>query len=259
MKTADEKAWLTNMDNPDNAGFIEKCTNLYGDDLDRFIKSQFTESNTEENNVKLTGNGSWMDEEDIREKYEKKPQRLAAILKNAARWTCPDGEVELIQDMSYKTAYEHNQLNKLKHERSMETKEILKKAKEPKVVTSVETVKKEEDAREKQNEPKPFTPPQLATLTKGKASIEKAVEDLIKSRDEANTKDLMADMPKYMTPNVEQTLAAASVLVSELEVLLEALKGPYKPMCTRIVDSKKELIETRKRLQMFMGDAVSHK
>ena len=140
------------------------------------------------------------------------------------------------------------------------------KAKKPKVVTSVATVKKEEDAenarekpREKQNEPKPFTPPQLATLTKGKASIEKAVEDLIKSRDEANTKDLMADMPKYMTPNVEQTLAAASVLVSELEVLLEALKGPYKPMCTRIVDSKKELIETRKRLQMFMGDAVSHK
>ena len=259
MQTGDEKAWLANMPNPDKAVFIEKCTNLYGDDLDRFIKSQFTETNTEENNVKLTGNGDWMDEEDIREKYVKKPQRLAAILKNASRWTCPVAEVELIEDMSYKTAYEHNQLNKLKNERSMETKEILKKAKKPKVVSSIAAVKKEEDAREKQNEPKPLTPPQVSTLTKGKATIEKAIEDLSKSRDEANTKDLMADMPKYMKPNVEQTLAAASLLVSELEVLLEALKGPYKPMCTRIVDSKKELIDTRKRLEMFMGDAVSHK
>ena len=42
-----------------------------------------------------------MDEEDLREKCKSKPNRLAAIIQNAKRFTRPISKVELIEDMEY--------------------------------------------------------------------------------------------------------------------------------------------------------------
>ena len=259
LKTPDEKAAYANMSESSKARFLEKCADLYGDDLDRAFKSTFAESNAEENNVKLAGNGDWMDEEDLRRKYADKPKRLDAILRNAARWRCPVSETELIEDMTYKTVYENNQLHKVDLKRTLETEETLKKAKKPKQITSVETTKKEEAARDKKNEPKHFNESQAEALRKHKEVVVKAMGDLRTSRDEASEKQLMPFMPTYMEPKISQAIAAATVTVSDLDVVLDANKGAYKVLCAKIVETKKDLIDTKKRFDMLVSDAALHK
>ena len=74
---------------------------MYGDKLDLKFQETVEEIKTHESKVKLVGNGTWMDEPDLRKLYSEKPQRLVAILKNANRFTCETSETELIEDMSY--------------------------------------------------------------------------------------------------------------------------------------------------------------
>ena len=42
-------------------------------------------------------------------------------------------------------------------------------------------------------------------------------------------KNLMALLPIYLEPTISRTLAAATVLVSDLEVNIDSSKGAYKP------------------------------
>ena len=139
--------------------------------------------------MRLASHGYWMGEEDLRSKYATKPKRLESILRNAKRWTCPVSEMELFEDMSYKTIYEHNRLNKMEHKRNMDTTETLKTAKKPKTIASVATVISEEVARDKRNEPKPFSESQGEAVKKHKVAIAKVMDELASSRDEEPQKE----------------------------------------------------------------------
>eukprot|EP00959_Pyramimonas_sp_CCMP1952_P132026 2760453-Pyramimonas_sp.AAC.1 len=65
--------------------------------------SEIEEKSESFTEVELQGTGSFLDEEDMRDKYKNKPKRLQGILDRARRFTDPISGVELIEDMEYKS------------------------------------------------------------------------------------------------------------------------------------------------------------
>lgn len=89
----------------DKAAFYMKAQHHFGSDLATLMKLTLEETLSTTHEVELQGMGSWMHEEDIKEKYAKQPKHLAAILANTRRLTCPISKAEILEDMEYKFTF----------------------------------------------------------------------------------------------------------------------------------------------------------
>ena len=118
----------------DYFAFLTKCHGLYGNELLGEIRRHYRATSTDENICQLKGNGKWLDEPDLDAKYAAKPERLAAIKKNARTWKCDIGEVTLYEDMEYETNNSHTLSTKHEREAEVSLNETkLKPPKKPKV------------------------------------------------------------------------------------------------------------------------------
>ena len=85
----------------DKTRFYQRAQGMYGDELTKLMYAEMEEATSLKTEVTLVGNGDFLDKEDLEDKYKKKPQRLAAILKNARQIYDEVSETWLIEDMSY--------------------------------------------------------------------------------------------------------------------------------------------------------------
>ena len=87
----------------DKQQFMADAREVMPKDLAKLVDQYLEELFLAEDEVAMVGTGEFLDEDDLKEKYAKKPQRLAAILKNAKRMWCNISECELIEDMKYQS------------------------------------------------------------------------------------------------------------------------------------------------------------
>jgi hypothetical protein len=121
------------------------------------------------------GTGEFLDQEDLEEKYKTKPQRSAAILKNAKTFWCSISETLLYEDMAYKS----NRTDKAKATRAMETNVLareskLRPPKRPKTdAPNADGLPTQGNIEPPKKEPKPMTSAQETAITKKIADLEK--------------------------------------------------------------------------------------
>ena len=85
----------------DKVVISQKAKDLYGEDLVAFLRQQYSATYEVSNKVQMMGNGTFLDEEDLKEKYKSKPLRLAAIMKNTQTFFYTTSEPLLYEDMEY--------------------------------------------------------------------------------------------------------------------------------------------------------------
>ena len=72
-----------------------------GDGLAAVMKTLVTTTTTTTNSVSFKGTGEFFDEEDLTEKYARKPQQLVSIPRNTRKFYDPIRETHLLKDMKY--------------------------------------------------------------------------------------------------------------------------------------------------------------
>ena len=92
----------------DRAAFQATAKLLYGDDLAIAISQVVERKLIAESEVTLVGNGCFLDMIDLETKYKSKPERLNGIKANARRFKDPISNVELIEDMEYRSTHSNS-------------------------------------------------------------------------------------------------------------------------------------------------------
>jgi len=210
-----------------------KCKSLYGDDLVVALRAHYKATYSAESSVEMIGTGEWLDKDDLETKYQHKPDRLKAILKNTGTFWCPTSETLLYEDMTYKSL----RTDKINAKREMsvtcEVGKKVKKAKVKKVETEeggaetnekAETKKKAKgDGKGKDEGPieKPLTEAQQKKLTKAKEDLEKLCKIVKES-----TKELDGDhawlkfIPGYVQKLLEEAKVENDMTIAQIDFLL---------------------------------------
>ena len=101
MKEGDDQSIavsFTNLSDTEKAKFKQEHHDKLGPQLKMAIRSQVTMSRKTKTTQKAMAKGHMKDEIDLKEKYGKKPDQLAAIMENAMSFTCPIRRVQLWAD-----------------------------------------------------------------------------------------------------------------------------------------------------------------
>ena len=104
-----------------------------GDALAAAMETVVSSKTTTTNTVSFKGTGEFLDEQDLSEKYAKKPEQLAAILRNTRKIYDPIRETTLFEDMKYVslTANEEEESKANESSLTQEGKHKPKKAAKP--------------------------------------------------------------------------------------------------------------------------------
>ena len=86
----------------DKEKFMADARDVLPKDLAKLVDTYLEELMVAEDEVAMVGTGEFLDEDDLKETYAKKPQRLAAILKNAKRIRILKN-AKRIEDMKYQS------------------------------------------------------------------------------------------------------------------------------------------------------------
>ena len=210
-------------------GFFAKAKTLFGDGLKMLLEETFSHKLDHVDEISITGTRDLFDEPDMTEKYKSKPQRLAAILKNAKRFKCPISETILFEDMSYTSTAKQTSLHtssskrELTGENKIKAAPVAKKAKVEKV--KVEGQEGDDD--------KDLTEKQIAQITKLIESAQKVLK-LVSDPYEQMTHEDAAPWREFMPAYVETKCAAAKMMVEQqvqmLELNKESQKGKFAKM-----------------------------
>jgi hypothetical protein len=73
----------------DKVQFYADAAKFFGADLEQLFTNKYAEVCEASKTLEFVGTGLFYDEDDIKEKYKNKQQRLDGILKNATRIICP--------------------------------------------------------------------------------------------------------------------------------------------------------------------------
>lgn len=81
--------------------FYKDHSHLRGEDLKTKVEEHVQDWKSSLTRVEFNADGEYLDEVDLREKYEKKPDVLTNILQNAQRYFCPVKKCTLYADVKY--------------------------------------------------------------------------------------------------------------------------------------------------------------
>jgi hypothetical protein len=244
---------------PDIADAIIACKGEYGDDLVATCRATFTLTRTIESKVTMVGTGEFMDEVDLAAKYKDKPTRLAAIKKNTNTFYCSIGEVQLYEDMSYKSGQEKTASAKRTSEVLFDDINVQKvrpfKVKKEKAI---------QDATPLANGEKQPPPPKLLS-DKQKATIAKMSTDLM-ALSQKLTETLeplhspienvwVAFVPPYILAQADLAVAEMNNVLSALELALENASGNMKEIAQSVNDAKDKLKTSIRRATLQVSEA----
>ena len=92
--------WTT-LAEADKRQFYIEAQDLSGNALHLKMQEAISQRVTKKSSVKFVGTGEWLDEQDLEEKYAKKPDQLANIKHNTRTMVCPIRRVKLFEDVKF--------------------------------------------------------------------------------------------------------------------------------------------------------------
>ena len=113
------------------ARFMADCSGKFGNDLRLAVEETIEECKVTEDNEFFFNDGHFLDEDDLKTKYEKKPQQLESIMENARTVFCPVRKVKLYEDPDYNSKASQGQTTTTVQKRSCQRESAIKPQKKP--------------------------------------------------------------------------------------------------------------------------------
>ena len=252
-------AFKEGWDKVDKPAFKELAKDAFGDDLAKLITDQVSLISSRKQDLMFKGTGEFMDEEDMKEKYAKKPKQLEARLKNCKRIWDPEAEVELLEDMKYVSS--NTVVDSHLQERRMSTAIEEKAPKKPRVAKPKAAAEGESIASTSGGDK------DLKTLTAAQLKHVASLQEFVKKQI-AQFEDLKAafipdadddvkwavHVPAWVMQKLEASICEANAKNALLEVMADThnLKGDFKTVKEEFKELKANWkgIATRSQLQI---------
>ena len=191
------------------------------------------------------GSGDWLDEVDLKSKYAEKPEQVAAIMQNANTMVHPTRRVTLYEDIDYKSKRGIASSYTTTTKRSACQEDVRKAEKtkaEPKPKCEAKPL--DEAGREK--------------LTKSLASVDKFLDQMTKSRcdaDEDNVKEYIPAKIREVHDTAGLTLGEAKATINM--ALSEHWEGDLNATLREVNAAKKEATDKDSKLKNYVKQAKS--
>ena len=235
----------------DRAAFYTNNKDKFSDDLKAQISNVVTQSKQSSLNVNFVGNGEFLDEMDLKDKYEKKPGVAAKIMERTKTFMCPNTDRMMYEDMTYKsdacwaskrTHYEAS---------SIEQESVRKAAKKSKKARVVKVASEGPE--------KPFTPNQKKGVDKAFADYEKLITKMTEAENGIATESLGPFMPAHLLTKHSAVLAQVKLDAAELGVSIEAGNGNYGAIRDTLAAAKKSCKDIANRIDPAVDEAAAAK
>jgi len=230
----DQRSAFDNWGTKENrADFYKKHKDTLRKDLKTEVEGIVKEKSTAEAEVAFGGNGNWMDEEDLREKYKHKPGRADAILENSRSYTCPIINVKLYEDMEYKSSFNNRIAQSETTEKSGIQKYFVKAAPKQKPVREAAQAACASDA----TDDKEFSANEVEKLKDMKTTMTNWVT-LLEENIETGEGEIAEFLPPYMAPKLKTCLSTIKCEMVEIDIASEAGKGNMKEIKRKFQNAK---------------------
>ena len=235
----------------DKQQFMADAREVMPKDLAKLVDQYLEELFLAEDEVAMVGTGEFLDEDDLKEKYAKKPQRLAAILKNAKRMWCNISECELIEDMKYQSKESSIRkritMSGIKTEAQEKVKRVKVQKETPAEPASVDGEAKLQD----------ISPAQLTKISKWIEQVDKIVKELagfVKTIEGAKWAE---HLPQYVKLKLEAVIVSALASRATLANLTNTKKTAAKisTIAKTIKDLQAEAKEAKRKYLLQMNEA----
>ena len=252
------------------AEFTAEASKLFGTDLAKFVDKTVSEYCVNSTEVSLKGTGEFLDLQDLRDRYAAKPLRLAAIEKNARRFTCPISETEFIEDMSYTSSIieTHKRVLEECQKCSRDTEKVKRiKVEKPKAIEAPEgAAAADGQTGGPPDVPavKPLTAKQVEQVSKWKGEISPLVAKVQACQDEVNHDD-NKDWKGYFPDHVHALFNSLKLKMTNLEndwdIVLDTENTnqniEFKKLNDAWKEFKGELKEVKRKYDVQMKEAKS--
>ena len=232
--------------------FFQKHQQAFGDDLKAAMELMTSEARSRTSSDKLAEEGDWLDEVDLSEKYQGKPDQLKNLLQNAKQMEHPTRKVTLYLDSNFKTTIAE-ELAKKFEESAVSTSETFKKAaSKPKGTAKAKTAPKPKKAKlpsKKQMEALGVCAEKAQTLVDKMATL---------SVEAAENSDFVPKGPFETLVNQRAHLEAA-VAQAFLALDTPGWSGNPTALVSELTKCSKALHATAKPLQGLLKMAVGAK
>ena len=209
--------------------FLQHST-LTGKDLRKELVNTTTQVEKETSKVDADEDVEWLDEVDLKAKYENKPDQLKAILSTAETRTHPTRKVTLYADITFKTKSSKSHEFQAEAKRQCTSLEVIKGPKK---------IKKEEGddggAAAAPTQNKPLSNPQRARLTKLEQKMGQIWEQWTSLKDNTDDVALKPFLPQPLLAAATKAMAEVDACIAEVPVVLsEAWVGDFKAVHARV-------------------------
>ena len=200
------------------------------------------------------GAGTYMDEEDLKEKYKAKPGRAETIMKNANKYYCDNAECQMYEDLGYTSTNMTGTKRDVTSTTEMEQESKIKGKKKAKVAKG--DAADNEDKANKQKAEKELTEKQVISATAIKEALEGMAEQWLKTKEaikESKQEEFMASMK--IPEKWNDISEAIEMFVTDLGVSIEAKTGDFKDISKTSTDLKKRSKEFIKNVDEMLESA----
>jgi predicted nucleic acid-binding Zn ribbon protein len=226
---------------------------LMGEDLSVAVQEVITVKLTKKQEVEFKGTGEFLDEDDIRAKYAKKPKQAESIIQNSRSMFDPIRETTLYEDMNYNSKVANSEVledatgSSLTHDRHVKGKPVAKKEKGPGIKT------------EKIDEVNEFSDAQKTSLVQMVSEINEV------------KMHLDAELQNIQTNDVKEFMVAASVTLAEacgckmkefvasIGVVLDSNSGDFKELKSQHRELKSDGKDQARRMKGQIKTAMDLK
>ena len=234
--------------------FYKQHAHLRGEDLKAKLEDIVTDWKTSTTRFEFTQDADYLDEIDLKTKYEKKPEVLDNILKNGRRFFCPIKKVTLYADPKYSAkvqdAVEHGSTEKRKGQVALleENPEPKKKPKNPKNTKDGQP-KPDDDTQQKL---KAGEKKKLAKKLDGSAAKVALLKDNIEE-----AKKFGDMIPTYVLEASHKCLEEAKATSQVAQNVLDAGQGDSKTQVDNLDNIIEKVGEAMVRIKTQMESAAN--
>ncbi|CAK0874668.1 unnamed protein product [Prorocentrum cordatum] len=253
--------------------FIERAKSLFGGDLKLAIEEVIEVTLTTTRSQGFSGEGHWLDSEEIDKKFAGRPSQAAAIRRNARTMYDDDRECELWEVFDYKSSHNTSTSEQESRKRKATHEGVAKAAKAPKAKAKPRKEKKgqaEGDGEGGADEQQPDPEANLKVLTEGqKKTLEKAVQKLhdavtkLQTLVQSARADEVKDyFPKRAVDTAAKQLEAAAQIGERADATLhkgKAEKGHPSAVGKEMRDTSAKALATVSRMQGLLDEAAADK
>jgi len=234
--------------------FMADASEKFGNALKMAVQETIEECKVTEANDSFNNDGHFLDEDDLKTKYEKKPQQLKAILENARSMSCPIRKVKLYEDPDYSSKASQGQTTTTVQKRKCERDSAIKPQKKPKVEKPPAA---EEGAQAEEGQPG-LKKGQLGRLGKLIEKLTKAQADLAKTLEEAKNPNMADFIPPITLRKADAAHKMIDAQKAGLELAVENGRAAFEDINQEAIAALKEASKLNNYLAGLLEDAKEH-